>query len=73
MEMLPWDVWGAMDMNDAALTDEKKKLLDRVAALTLASDGKFAEVREIYESDNRLRVPPFVFNALRNASEQVAD
>ena len=25
MEMLPWDVWGAMDMNDAALTDEKKR------------------------------------------------
>lgn len=23
MELLPWDVWGLMDMNDAALTDEK--------------------------------------------------
>src|SRR6202046_765759 len=72
MEMLPWDVWGAMDMNDAALTDEKKKLLDRVAALALAGDAAFAEVREIYESDARLRVPPVVFNALRNAPEKVA-
>ena len=71
MEMLPWDVWGAMDMNDAALTDEKKKLLDHVAALTLAGDAAFAEVREIYESDNRLRVPPVVFNALRNAQETI--
>ena len=72
MEMLPWDVWGAMDMNDAALTDEKKALLDRVAALTLAGDDAFAEMRATYESDDRLRVPPVVFNALRNAAENVA-
>ncbi|MGC2495488.1 transglutaminase domain-containing protein [Candidatus Binatus sp.] len=72
MEMLPWDVWGMMDMNDDALTDEKKTLIDRVAALTLAGDDKFAEVRAIYESDERLRVPPVVFNALRNAPEPIA-
>jgi hypothetical protein len=72
MEMLPWDVWGLMDMNDAAFTEEKKAVLDRVAALTLAGDSKFAEVRVIYESDDRLRVPPVVFNALRNAPEAIA-
>ena len=74
MEMLPWDVWGLMEMNDAALTEEKKSLLDKVAALTLAGDNEntFAEMRAIYESDNRLRVPPVVFNALRNAPERVA-
>ncbi len=72
MEMLPWDVWGMMDMNDDAFTDEKKTLIDRVAALTLAGDDKFAEVRTIYESDERLRVPPVVFNALRNAPEPIA-
>jgi len=72
MEMLPWDVWGTMDMNDDALTDEKKALFDRVAALTLAGDDAFADVRAIYESDERLRVPPVVFNALRNAPEPIA-
>ena len=72
IEMLPWDVWGAMDMNDDALTDEKKTLLDRVAALTLAGDDAFADVRAIYDSDARLRVPPVVFNALRNAPEKIA-
>ena len=41
MEMLPWDVWGAMDINDAALT--------------FAGDEKFNEMRAIYESDDRLR------------------
>jgi len=29
-------------------------------------------VRELYESDERLRVPPVVFNVDRNASEPVA-
>jgi hypothetical protein len=72
MEMLPWDVWGAMDANDDALTGERKALLDRIAALTLAGDDKFAEVRAIYDSDGRLRVPPVVFNALRNAPEPIA-
>ena len=72
MEMLPWDVWGLMEMDDDALTDEKKALIDRVAALTLAGDNAFADVRAIYESDDRLRVPPVVFNALRNAPESIA-
>jgi hypothetical protein len=72
MEMLPWDVWGLMAMGDDSPTDEKKALLDRIAALTLASDDKFAEIRAIYESDDRLRVPPVVFNAIRNAPESIA-
>ena len=59
-------------MNDAALTGEKKALLDHVAALTLSDDDKFGEVRAIYESDDRLRVPPVVFNALRNTPETIA-
>jgi hypothetical protein len=72
MEMLPWDVWGLMAMGDDSLTDEKKTLLDYLAALTLAGDNKFAEIRAIYESDDRLRVPPVVFNAIRNAMENIA-
>jgi len=71
MELLPWDVWGLMEMNDAGLSDEKKALLDRVAALTLAGDNAFSEIRAIYESDGRLRVPPVVFNALRNVPETI--
>jgi hypothetical protein len=60
-----------MQMGDAGLLEgEKGALLDRVAALTLAGAGAFAEVCAIYE-DDRLRVPPMVFNALRNAPETV--
>ena len=72
MEMLPWDVWGLMEMNDAGLTEERKVLLDRVAALTLAGDEALTKIREIYESDDRLKVPPVVFNALRNKPESIA-
>jgi hypothetical protein len=71
IEVLPWDVWGLMQMDDAGLLDgEKGALLDRVAALTLAGDGAFPEVRAIHE-DDRLRVPPVVFNALRNTPEKI--
>ena len=71
MELLPWDVWGLMQMGDAGLLDgEKGALLDRVAALTLKGDAALPEVRAIYE-DDRLRVPPMVFNALRNAPETI--
>jgi len=72
MEMLPWDAWGMMEMSDDKLTAEKNALLDRVAALTLAGDDQFAEMRALYDSDDRLRVPPVVFNALRNAGEPIA-
>lgn len=71
-EMLPWDVWGLMQMGDDGLLDGGKgALLDRAAAATLAGDGALAEVRALYE-DDRLRVPPVVFNALRQAPEAIA-
>jgi hypothetical protein len=71
MELLPWDVWGLMQMGDQGLLEgEKGALLDRAAALTLESEGAFPELRAIY-ADDRLRVPPIVFNALRNAPEKI--
>jgi hypothetical protein len=72
MEMLPWDVWGLMEIKDEALTDDRKALLDEVAPLTLVGDEAFPEIRKIYESDDRLRVPPVVFNVDRNAQETIA-
>jgi hypothetical protein len=78
MEMLPWDVWGLMQMSDEGLLDgEKGALLDRAAAATLASAsapdgaGALTEIRALY-ADDRLRVPPVVFNALRQAPETIA-
>ncbi len=42
-------------------------------ALSLAGDDAFSEVRAIYESEDRLRVTPLVFNALRSATEPIAN
>ena len=72
MEGLPWDVWGMMEIGDDALTDERKALLDKVAALTMAGDEALPEIRKLYESEERLRMPPMVYNVLRNAPESIA-
>jgi hypothetical protein len=69
VETLPWDVWGLMQMSDDALSDEKKARLDKVAALTLAGEEAFPEIRKLYESDNGLRVPQKVFNLDRKVQE----
>ena len=50
---------------------EQTTLLDKIAALTLAGDGAFSDVRAIYD-DDRLRVPPTIFNAVRNRPETIA-
>jgi hypothetical protein len=71
MEMLPWDVWGAMVRPDEPLQDDQRALFDRLAALTGAPDVSFAELRTFYEGDERLRVPATVFNALLNRPEAI--
>jgi hypothetical protein len=64
-EMLPWDVWGAMTEEEAALDPA---FLDRLAVLTHDPDRHFDELREVY-LDARLCVPHTVFNAVRNQPE----
>jgi hypothetical protein len=64
MEMLPWDVWGAMPAPGTQLHEDQLRYFDRLAALTRAPDTFFEELRRLYESDDRLRVPAMVFNAM---------
>ncbi len=68
MEMAPWDVWGAQPG-----PDEKFDLVlfDELAALTRDPELKFAELRRRYDEDDRLRVPPIVFNALNGRPETI--
>ncbi len=70
-EMLPWDVWGPMSPAGAGLTPDKLALFDRLAALTLDADRRFAELRALYNGDATLRVPAEVFNADRRRIEPV--
>jgi hypothetical protein len=71
MEMLPWDVWGAMVRPDEPLRDDQLALFDRLAEVTRAPDIAFAELRALYEGDDRLRVPATVFNGVLNRPETI--
>jgi hypothetical protein len=71
-EMLPWDVWGGMVRPGEEPDADAAALLDRLAELTAAPeapDAAFAELRDRYESDPRLRVPAAVRNVLRDREE----
>jgi len=69
--MLQWDVWGAMPRPGEAISDERLAFFDRIAALTRDPDGSFGELRGLYETDDAVRVPAAVFNAVLNRSESV--
>jgi hypothetical protein len=69
MEMLPWDVWGVQPPPNEPLNDEQLAFFDTLAALTREPDASFAELRRLYEGDERLRVPATVFNAVLNRPE----
>jgi hypothetical protein len=71
MEMLPWDVWGAMPAPDEAISAGKYALFDRLAELTRDPDAAFAELTAAYADDARLRVPATVYNAVLNRPEPV--
>jgi hypothetical protein len=71
MEMLPWDVWGAMPGPADVIGPDLTALLDELAALTADPDASLAELRARYAADERLRVPAVVRNAIRGTTELV--
>jgi hypothetical protein len=73
MEMLPWDVWGAMPAPEETISQELYALFDRLAALTRDPDAAFAELAAAYADDTRLHVPATVYNAVLNRPEPVLD
>jgi hypothetical protein len=71
VEMLPWDVWGAMPKPDEPIDDESAALFDRLAAITVDPDFARQPLAEMYESDDRLRVPGTIFNAVLKRTEDI--
>jgi hypothetical protein len=71
MELLQWDVWGAMHEPDQPLGDGQLALFDRLAALTRDPDRSFGELRRVYERDERVRAPKTVFNAILQRPEAI--
>ncbi|OLF12583.1 transglutaminase-like domain-containing protein [Actinophytocola xanthii] len=70
-EMLPWDVWGSMPGPDDRLDEDRVRLFDHLSELTAAPDENFEQLRALYESDERLRVPRVVHNVVRSRNEEV--
>lgn len=69
LEMLPWDVWGAMPGPGDPLGPDLLALFDDLAGLTADPDASLAELRSRWETDDRLRVPATVRNAIRGREE----
>jgi hypothetical protein len=63
VELLPWDLWGAMPEPEDTVDEP---IFDRLAAATAGPD--LAEVRRLL-ADERLRVPDEVFNAQHRRKE----
>lgn len=56
IEILPWDDWGLMAGPEQTLTAGDAAILDRMAALTLAGNEAFDEMRALYDNDPRLHM-----------------
>jgi hypothetical protein len=71
MELLPWDLWGAMPRPDDPITDVLAGELDRLAAIT-AVPGTAADSRARYQN-GQFHVPAHVYNFLRQTNEPVIE
>jgi hypothetical protein len=71
MELLQWDMWGAMPRPGQSLGDAELGFFDRLATLTRDPDASFEELRRMYQDDERLRAPGTVYNALLNRPEEI--
>jgi hypothetical protein len=57
VELLPWDVWGLVDVLGNELSADDLAVLDQMAELTNDAVPAFDQVRRLYETDSRWRVP----------------
>jgi hypothetical protein len=68
-EVLPWDCWGAMPREDEPIGQARCALFDRLATLTQAPDDCHTELLRLCQTDEGLRVPATVRNAVRGRDE----
>ena len=71
VELLPWDCWGMIFMEYATLPPDDLSMLDRLADLTCTDVPAFDTVRQIYESDPRLRVGESIQSYVNGNMEQI--
>jgi hypothetical protein len=72
VELLPWDCWGMIFTDSATLRPDDLSMLDRLADLTCMDVPEFDTVRQIYESDPRLRVGDSIQSYVNGNMEHIA-
>jgi len=72
VELLPWDCWGMILTEFASLPPDDLSMLDRLADLTRADVPDFDMVRQLYESDLRLRVGDSIQSYVNGSMEHIA-
>jgi hypothetical protein len=70
-EVLQWDTWGAQPKPDEQLNEDQLSYFDKLAALTCEPDKFHSTLLQLYEQDERLRVPSTVFNTLLQREEAI--
>ncbi|MGH2842645.1 MAG: transglutaminase-like domain-containing protein [Solirubrobacteraceae bacterium] len=71
-EMLLWDAWGLAD--ERSTTQPDLDLLDRIARITARRDPTLHELRDLYNANPRVQVPPTVtsYNPLGGPPRDIA-
>jgi len=72
VELLPWDCWGMILMDNATLPPDDLSMLDRLADLTCGEVPDFEAVRQLYESDPRLHVGETITSFVNGNMQLVA-
>lgn len=72
MELLPWDCWGMILTEYETLPPDDLSMLDRLAELTSIDVPEFDIVRQVYESDPRLRVRDSIQSYVNGSIEYIA-
>lgn len=71
VELLPWDCWGLIFAEYATLPPDDLSMLDRLADLSYADVPDSTAVRQLYESDPRLRVGESIRSYVNGSMEQI--
>ena len=71
VELLPWDCWGMILTEYATLPPDDLSMLDRLADLTVRDVPDFDPVRQLYESDPRLRVGDSIKSYVNGGMKQI--
>lgn len=72
VELLPWDCWGLILTEYATLPPDDLSMLDRLADITDTDVPDFEALRQLYESDPRLRVADSIQSYVNGNLEPIA-